>query len=170
MVVPPTADAGADKVIVAGKTVQLTGSITGDVANFNWSPTDFMLNETTLTPLVNPPIDYEYVLTAKAPNNCGTSTDTVLVKIINGIFIPNAFSPNGDGKNDTWNVPGLEAYPLHTLIIFNRYGQVVFQRNKTFEPWNGYFKGQLLPSGAYTYLINLNNGSPVLKGSFLMIK
>lgn len=166
----PLVNAGTDKIIVAGKTVQLTGSITGDVANFIWSPNDFILNENTLTPLVNPPNDYKYILTASAPNNCGISTDTIQVKIINGIYIPNAFSPNGDGKNDTWNVPGLEAYPQHALTIFNRYGQVIFQRKNTFEPWNGFYKGQLLPAGGYTYLIDLNNGSPILKGSFLMIR
>ena len=166
----PVVNAGADVITVAGKTVQLIGSISGDFAGFTWSPIDFMLNETTLNPVVNPPTDFQYILTAVAPNNCGTSTDTVQVKIIKGIFIPNAFSPNGDGKNDTWNIPGLEAYPLHTLTVFNRYGQVVFQRKKTFVPWNGFFKGQLLPPGAYTYLIDLNNGIPVLKGSFLLIK
>ncbi len=166
----PIVNAGLDKITTVGKAVQLTGSISGDVASFTWSPTNFMLNETTLTPLVNPPTDYQYVLTAVAPKNCGTFTDTVQVKIINGIFIPNAFTPNGDGKNDTWNVPGLEIYPFHTLTIFDRYGQVVFQRQKTFVPWNGYYKGQLLPSGAYTYLIDLNNGTQVLRGSFLMVR
>ena len=166
----PVVNAGADVISVAGKTVQLLGSISGDFAGFTWSPTDFMLNETTLTPVVNPPTDFQYILTAVAPKNCGSSTDTVQVKIIKGVFIPNAFSPNGDGKNDTWNSPGLEAYPLHTLTVFNRYGQVVFQRKKTFVPWNGFFKGQLLPAGAYTYLIDLNNGIPVLRGSFLLIK
>ena len=166
----PIVNVGVDKITVAGKTVQLTGSVSGDVAGFTWSPTGFMLNETTLTPLVNPPTDYEYVLTAFAPNNCGTSTDTVQVKIFNGIFIPNAFSPNGDGKNDTWNIPSLEAYPLHTLTIFNRYGQIVFQRKNSFIPWNGFFKGQLLPAGAYTYLIDLNNDSNIITGSLLLIK
>ena len=67
-------------------------------------------------------------------------------------------------------MPSLEAYPLHTLIIFNRFGQIVFQRNKTFIPWNGFFRGQLLSPGAYTYLIDLNNGTAVLKGSFLLIR
>ena len=166
----PVVNAGADVITVAGKTVQLMGSISDDFAGFTWSPLDFMLNETTLNPVVNPPTDFQYILTAVAPNNCGSSTDTVQVKIIKGVFIPNAFSPNGDGKNDTWNIPGLEAYPLHTLVVFNRYGQVVFQRKKTYEPWNGFFKGQLLPAGAYTYLIDLNNGTPVLRGSFLLIK
>ena len=166
----PIVNAGVDKITSVGKAVQLTGSISGDIAGFSWSPINFISNETTLTPLVNPPTDYEYVLTAVAPKNCGTFTDTVQVKIINGIFIPNAFSPNGDGKNDTWNVPGLEIYPLHTLTIFDRYGQIIFQRKNTFVPWNGFYKGQLLSAGAYTYLINLNNGTQVLKGSFLMVR
>ena len=166
----PVVNAGVDKITPVGKAVQLTASISGDVVSFTWSPTNFMLNETTLTPLVNPPADYQYVLTAFAPKNCGTFTDTVQVKIINGIFIPNAFSPNGDGKNDTWNVPGLEIYPLHTLTIFDRYGQIVFQRKKTFVPWDGYYKGQLLSAGTYIYFIDLNNGTKVIKGSFLLVK
>ena len=170
VIVLPIVNAGADVITIAGKAVQLSGTVSGDAARFSWSPVNFILNENTLTPVVSPPTDYEYILTAFAPKNCGSSTDTVQIKIINGIFIPNAFSPNGDGKNDTWNVPSLEAYPLHTLTIFNRYGQVVFQRNKTFVPWNGFFKGQLLPAGAYTYLIDLNNGTAVLKGSFLLIR
>lgn len=170
VVTAPIVNAGVDKISASAMPVQLTGSIIGDVLSFSWSPTDFMVGENTLTPTVSPPVDFDYVLTAIGANNCGIVTDTVQVKILNGIYIPNAFSPNGDGKNDTWNVPGLGNYPMHTLTVFNRFGQVVFQRRKTFEPWNGFYKGQLLPAGAYTYLINLNDGSEVLKGTFLMIK
>ena len=167
---PPIVNAGSDKITTSGQAVQLTGSITGAVASFIWSPTDFMTNQNTLTPSVSLVTDYEYALTAVALNNCGTFTDSVKVRILNGIFIPNVFSPNGDGKNDTWNVPGLASYPLHTLTVFNRYGQIVFQRKQTFIPWNGYFKRELLPTGAYTYLIDLKNGSKVIKGTVLLIR
>ncbi len=166
----PVVHAGSDQTIIAGKMISLAGSIIGDAASFEWSPNQFINDVTILNPLVNPPIDYQYILTAVGPNNCGISMDSMQVKIYNGIFIPNAFTPNKDGKNDTWNVPALEAYPLHTLAIYNRYGELVFERQKSFLPWNGMFKGNILSPGAYTYIIDLKNGSALLKGTLLLLK
>ncbi|MFN0081261.1 MAG: gliding motility-associated C-terminal domain-containing protein [Ferruginibacter sp.] len=161
-------NAGIDQISIPGKPIQLAGNISGNFQSFSWSPNSFITDVSSLTPVVTPPGDFKYILTAV--NYCGIVSDSVEIKIYNGIFIPSAFTPNGDGKNDTWNVFGLEAYPNHQLTLFNRYGQVVFERKSSFAPWNGFFNGQLLPAGAYTYLINLNNATPVLKGTILMIK
>ena len=166
----PVVNAGPDQTIIAGKMISLAGSIIGDAASFEWSPNQFINNVNILNPLVNTPSDFQYFLTATAPNNCGIVKDSMQIKIYNGIFIPNAFTPNGDTKNETWNVPALEAYPLHTMAIYNRYGQLVFERKKSFLPWNGMFKGNILPPGAYTYVIDLKNGSPLLKGTLLLLK
>lgn len=168
IITKPVVSAGIDQTTVAGKPVQLAGTVSGNVQSFSWSPNSFISNVSSLSPVVTPPGDFQYILTAV--NNCGMVSDSMEIKIYNGIFIPNAFSPNRDGKNDTWNVLALEAYPNHLLTIFNRYGQVVFQRKNSFEPWTGFFKGQLLPAGVYTYFIDLNNATPVLKGTILMIK
>ncbi len=166
----PVVNAGPDQTIIAGKMVSLAGTIMGDAASFEWSPNQFINDVTILNPQVNPPIDYQYILSAVGPNNCGISIDSMQIKIFNGIFIPNAFTPNKDGKNDTWNVPALEAYPLHTLAIYNRFGELVFERQKSFLPWNGMFKGTILPPGAYTYVIDLKNGSALLKGTLLLLR
>ncbi len=168
IITKPVVNAGIDQITIGGKPIQLAGTVSGNFQSFSWSPTSFITDVASLTPVVTPPGDFEYILTAV--NNCGFVSDSMEIKIYNGIFIPNAFSPNRDGKNDTWNVPALEAYPKHQLTIFNRYGQVVFHRKNSFEPWTGFFKGQLLPAGVYTYLIDLNNATPVLKGTILMIK
>jgi gliding motility-associated-like protein len=164
----PVVNAGIDQITIGGKPLQLVGTVSGNFQSFIWSPNSFITNVASLTPVVTPPGDFRYILTAV--NDCGVVSDSMEIKTSKGLFIPNAFSPNRDGKNDTWNVPALEAYPKHLLTIFNRYGQVVFQRKNSFEPWTGFFKGQLLPAGVYTYFIDLNNATPVLKGTILMIK
>jgi gliding motility-associated-like protein len=166
----PIVNAGADKIIVANKTVFLDGNITGNIDNFEWSPADFINNINTLTPIVNPPVDKEYTLTANANRGCGVVSDKVFVKIYQGIFIPNSFTPNADTKNDTWNIPALEAYPLHELVVYNRYGQIVFERKQSFNGWDGKYKDQPLPNGAYAYVIDLKNGTALLKGTVLIIR
>jgi gliding motility-associated-like protein len=166
----PIVDAGPDKVIVANKNTTLQGNIIGNIDNFIWSPAEFINNVNILNPTVNPPSEKKYYLTAIAIKNCGTSIDSMFVKIYQGIFIPNTFTPNADAKNDTWNIPALEAFPLHELAVYNRYGQMVFSRKQSFNSWDGKYKGESLPSGVYTYIIDLKNGTPILKGTILLIR
>jgi gliding motility-associated-like protein len=166
----PIVDAGPDKVIVANRPIILQGSIVGDIDNFIWSPVEFINSVNILNPTVNPPSEKKYYLTATAAKNCGTSIDSMFIKIYQGIFIPNSFTPNGDTKNDTWNIPALEAFPLHQLVVYNRYGQIMFSRKQSFTAWDGKYKGEALPSGAYTYIIDLKNGSSLLKGTILLIR
>jgi len=86
------------------------------------------------------------------------------------IVVPNAFTPNGDGINDTWNIKNIETYPNCTVQVFNRYGQEVYSSRGYGISWNGTFKGSALPTGAYYYIIDLKNGSKVLSGSIAIIR
>ena len=107
-------------------------------------------------------------------------TDTARVAIrINNItneistLIPNAISPNGDGKNDVWKLEFLKLlYPNAEVDIFSRWGEQLFSSKGYSEPWDGTFKGQLLPVGTYYYVINLNDSSipEPLKGGILLIR
>jgi gliding motility-associated-like protein len=168
--IKPEVDAGPDKIIIANKNIQLQGNIIGDIDYFTWTPFEFINNTNIINPTVNPPANKKYYLTATSKIGCGVTTDSVFVKIYQGIFIPNTFTPNGDAKNDTWNIPALEAYPLHELVVFNRFGQIVFQRKQSFRAWDGKHKGETLPNGAYTYMIDLKNGSSLMKGTILLIR
>lgn len=163
------ANAGPDKTIISGGMATLSASIKGSYLSFNWSPVNDLNNPLLLQPLTMPSSDAEYILTAISNNNCGTSTDTVLVKLFKGIFIPNAFTPNNDGLNDTWNIPALDAYPNFELFVFNRYGEVVFKNSKVNQSWDGRFKLNPLPAGAYPYFINLNVDNQILKGTVMII-
>jgi gliding motility-associated-like protein len=162
--------AGEDRVIVGNTNIQLQGSIQGGYANFYWTTTASLTNANTLAPSTFITADTKFYLTATALKNCGDVTDEVNIKVYNGIYIPNTFSPNADNTNDTWNIPALEAFPLHELIVYNRYGQIVFERKQSLQKWDGKFKGEYLPIGTYTYLIDLKNGTPILKGTVLIIR
>ncbi len=164
----PVANAGPDKTILKGQSVQLTGTVSGNGNTFSWSPATNINNIFSLQPVVNPTADSRYILTAVSNAGCGSSSDTMFVKVYNGIFIPNAFTPNGDGKNDTWNIPALSAYPSFELFVYGRWGQLVFYTKDNPKPWDGNYKNTACPNGAYTYIIK--TGNDVLKGNVLIIR
>jgi gliding motility-associated-like protein len=163
-----TVDAGADIVTIANKNIKLQGNITGDFLRYTWSPMEFINSVNILSPTVYPPTDKKYYLTVYT--GCGSFADSVSIKIYNGIFIPNTFTPNADTKNDTWNIPALEAYPMHELKVYNRYGQIVFERKQSFTSWDGKFAGEPQPTGVYIYIIDLKNGTAAIKGTLLLSK
>jgi gliding motility-associated-like protein len=82
----------------------------------------------------------------------------------------NAFSPNGDGINDTWNLPFLQQFPGCRVEIFNRHGQVIFSSRGYSNPWDGNINGIAAPVGTYYYLIDLKNGEKPISGYVVLLK
>lgn len=166
----PVANAGPDKKILAGQTVLLNGTAGGDTASYFWTPAQFINNTATLTPLVSPLSDITYTLHVVSGNGCGTAADDVFVRVFKNIMVPNAFSPNGDGINDVWNIDALNTYPESDTRVFNRYGQVVFESKGYSKPWDGTFNGKPLPVGTYYYTIDRKNDFPVMSGWIMLIR
>ncbi|WP_205728975.1 gliding motility-associated C-terminal domain-containing protein, partial [Flagellimonas onchidii] len=80
-----------------------------------------------------------------------------------------AFTPNGDGINDTWVVPGIDNYPDNTVKVFNRWGQIVFEVRNYGNDWEGSYNGnKKLPIGSYLYVIDLGEGSKPIQGWIYM--
>jgi gliding motility-associated-like protein len=80
------------------------------------------------------------------------------------IIIPNTFTPNGDGVNDTWDIKYLDTYATCSVDIFTRWGQKVYSSTGYPIPWDGTYRGAALPTGTYYYIINLKNGLNPLSG------
>lgn len=103
----------------------------------------------------------------------GTAIINFIDPLVNNykhIFIPNAFTPNNDGLNDTWKIPALAAQPLAEVKVFNRYGQLVFYNRGYTKQWDGKFNGIMQPAGAYAYTIDTKNGLPLYSGLIMLIR
>jgi gliding motility-associated-like protein len=92
------------------------------------------------------------------------------VYVLKDVFVPNAFSPNGDGLNDFWEPAGLASYAQYDVKIFNRYGQMVYNGNSGTPLWDGRYKGKGQPAGVYTYLISIKDIGATLKGWLMLVK
>lgn len=162
----PQVSLGEDQAICDGEALRITPVIReGDF--LQWTD-GFTQPERTIQAAGT------YILAAQ--NRCGISTDTVLVKPgsekANLYQVANAFSPNGDGKNDCFGIQNWLIKDIKEFSIYNRFGQLIFSGNNNNRCWNGYFNGKMQESGGYVYVLRVetNCGFIDRKGIFLLIK
>ncbi len=166
----PVIDAGPSFVVPQGTVLQFRATANDStVVQFLWTPADNLSNPAILRPMLTANADQTYRLTATGEGNC-TDTDILTVKILRPVKVPNVFSPNGDGTNDTWRLDNLADYPGVVVEVFNRYGQIVFSSAGYSTPWDGTTKGKPLPVATYYYIIQLQNGFKPLNGSITIIR
>jgi len=166
----PSANAGPDKVIVGNQFATLEGQATGSNISYYWTPDLYLFPDSVLTPQVSPHFDTAYTLHVISNDGCGESTDKVLVKYYKEVYIPNAFTPNNDGVNDHWNIPGLAAFPLAEVNVYNRLGELIFHNKGYTKQWDGTFKGVNQSSAVYCYTIDLKNGGRLLSGFVVLVR
>ena len=164
----PSVSAGKSKTIIKGATITLHPTASGKGLSYLWSPSTFLDNVNDSTPKSMPLNDITYKLTVTSSDNC-TNSDTINIKVINGLYVPNAFTPNNDGRNDVWRLPYLDEYPNTEVSIFNRFGDMIFHSIGSAVSWDGTYKGVQQPSGIYIYLIDLKT-LPLIKGTIMLIR
>lgn len=102
-----------------------------------------------------------------------TGTDSVFIPrdTIGCINPVTAFSPNGDGYNDTWVIDNMELYPNAEVQIFNKWGNRIYRREGIYDPWDGSSHGTQSPSDQYYWIINVNEPDrEILKGTITIIR
>jgi gliding motility-associated-like protein len=151
--------AGPDKTITEGDAVELEGTANGSYP-VTWTPSQTLTFPAgnQLRPLAAPTVTTTYTLSAKAGYCTGESQVTITVTP--RVRIPNAFSPNGDGLDDAWEIDRIAEYPNSRVIVFNRWGMKLFETTgySRSNQWDGTIKGQPAPIGTYYYVITLGNG------------
>ncbi|RNI31007.1 lectin-like domain-containing protein [Rufibacter latericius] len=150
----PMVQAGADVTINLGQSTQLHA--TGGVS-FRWEPALGLSDASSPAPKAQPRETTTYTVTAKDDQGCENRA-SVTITVTKNLVIPTAFSPNGDGTNEVWEITNITSYPDATLRIFDRWGGSVFETKGYGNNWNGTQKGKPLPVGTYFYHINLEKG------------
>ncbi len=175
----PVVDAGSDKTVNAGHTVDLIPVTSTDVTSVNWTPTTgiFRTNYPAIT--VRPKETTEYMVEARNAGGCVARDRVTVFVVCNGanVFIPNTFSPNKDGANDIFFPRGTGLFSIKTMRIFNRWGEIVFEKtnfmpNDANSGWNGTFKGNKLNADVYVYTIDIvcdNSTVLTFKGNITLL-
>jgi gliding motility-associated-like protein len=162
-------------IVMPGGTTQLTGIVPAN-ANFTWSPITNMLNPNSLLTNVSPVETTTYTLTAS--DGLCTKSDTALVKVYEivcddpYVFVPNAFTPNGDQENDVLYVRGIWIEKF-VLRIFDRWGELVFETSDQSIGWDGTFKGKKLDPDVFDYYLDvdcLGGLHNIIKGNVTLMK
>jgi gliding motility-associated-like protein len=178
----PLINAGADRNIANGTVVQLSVTTTAtDVRKYTWLPTTGLDCINCTTPKFTADQDITYRVTAETDYGCrGTDEVRIIVFCSKGqLFIPNAFTPNSDGLNDVFYIKGSGIATIKRLMIFNRYGQMVFQRqqspvNAPSQGWDGRVNGtipSITENFVYVLEVLCKDGQEFsYKGNLLLIR
>lgn len=144
--------AGNDTIAAAGQPVQLKA--TGGLS-YTWSPAASLNDPNIANPIAILTATQIFSVKAFTPEGC-ESYDDVTVKIYKGpdIYLPNAFTPNGDTKNDVFRGIAVGIKQFNYLKVYNRWGQLVFYATDHNKGWDGTWKGQQQPGGVYIVLAN----------------
>ena len=145
------ADAGPrDTAVVLNQPLLLnaTGS-----TNYLWSPAQWLNNIGIASPVSLPQNDIEYIV--KVSNDTGCfDYDSIMVKVFEldaGLYVPNAFTPNGDGKNDIFHPIMLGMKSLDIFRVYNRWGQLVYSGTGTKSGWDGTIAGKIQEPATYVW-------------------
>ncbi len=161
-----------DTVIAKGASIVLFPLHQPGVVSYNWQPNYNITDITTRNPTVNPFKNTKYLLRVTDTAGCNSSA-SYNVKVFDAFYMPNAFTPNADGRNDVFRIrPGM-INNLKTFSIYNRWGQLVFSTSNILQGWNGIFNGAPAAAGTYVWSIiylNLQNKKTQVSGSFLVIR
>jgi len=156
--IPPVIQPGQIFTIPRGGSLTLDPVVSGTVNTWAWMPGNWLSDSSIADPVADPPATITYSLMVEANGGCG-DTATVLVDVFTPLAIPNAFTPNGDGRNDRFYVLG---GPVNSVVesfgVFNRWGQEVFKAHDTAPGdasagWDGRVNGSLAPLGTYVYVV-----------------
>lgn len=166
-VVQVVVDAGPDQYGDSGSVFIL--SATGNAPQIEWSPGYLVQYPNFFSTNTQPSETTTYML--KGEKEGCLAYDYVTIFLTDVLNIPNTFSPNEDGSNDTWVIPGVENHPNNHMLIMNRFGSVLYDSGpyNVVNAWSGMWNQKPLPEGVYYYVYETGTGS-VKKGIINLLR
>lgn len=175
----PVIIANGNSPVCIGSSINLTSQSIAGLSYLWLGPNGFL--SSFQNPVINSVTLNDaglYSLTVSS-NGCSSLPSYVTIIVTNCVvdfFIPEGFSPNGDGINDLFVIRGIDNYPANKLLIYNRWGNKVFEASPYHNTWDGksmygiVTSGDVLPIGTYFYLLDLGIGTEIIKGSIYLNK
>jgi gliding motility-associated-like protein len=176
----PEATLPASVTTTVGSPVLLPGKYSPNTVSYAWSPDSTLSCNNCPQPVATPRFDTKYTVSIVDSNGCRNKENINVNVLCQGItvFLPNTFSPNGDGSNDVFYVRGRGLDRVKTLRIFSRWGQIIFEQkdfpvNSMQHGWDGKIQGQKPHPDVYVYQVELycDNGELInLEGNVALIQ
>lgn len=142
---------------VVGFPLTIPVNYSSNVTSYQWFPANSLNCSDCPIPITTTKFNTKYVISVIDSNGCVNASEVQVIVLCKGVdlFVPNSFSPNGDGSNDVFYPRGKGIERIRALRIFNRWGEVVFEKrefpiNDPSAGWDGFYKGQKQP-GVYIY-------------------
>lgn len=140
---------------------------------YQWTPATGLTSATISNPTVLLSQQTDYTIAITAASGCQT-VDSLLVRVFDKyVYVPNVFSPNGDGINDLLFINLISVKQLHYFRIYNRYGKKVFETTDPNIGWDGKLNGQLQPLDTYVWMmeaVNKDNKPVIQQGNITLIR
>lgn len=176
----PTVEAGPDITIAVGSSGQLNATGSTDITKWRWTPAYNLSCTACPDPEAAPKQTTKYSIDVLNSGGCSAHDDlTVFVVCKSGnLFVPNTFSPNGDGSNDKFYPRGTGLYMIKSFRVYNRWGEIVFEKinfdaNDATAGWDGTYKGQKLSPDVFVYACEVmceNNEVLLFKGDVTLLR
>lgn len=173
-------DLGEDRTIKLGDSTLIRAQVNFDIAQLQWTPTLNLSTPDVSDSYANPMESTAYRLTAEDANGCSAS-DVVMIFVnkTRSVYIPNVFSPNGDGFNDLFTIfAGSDVVEVKGFVIFDRWGNMLYQKgpflpNDSQYGWDGTFEGQEMNAAVYVYyaeIVFADGLTEVFKGDVILMR
>jgi len=153
---------------------------TGNIEKYTWTPAIRLSCTDCPIPFANPQYTTTYTVQLEDLYGCKNSGEITIMVVCGkeNVFIPNTFSPNGDGRNEVFYPKGTGLFRIKSMRIFNRWGEIVFEKkefaaNDVSAGWNGMYKGKPASPDVYIYTMEIlceNNAIIPFKGNVTLLR
>jgi gliding motility-associated-like protein len=178
--VTPSATVAGSPAIVSGSGANIPITYSPEVVKYTWTPPSGLSCTDCAVPYANPQFTTKYNVQVEDIYGCTANQEVMITVVCNAenYFVPNTFSPNGDGQNDVFMPRGKSINRVNRMQVFNRWGELVYEKrdfmvNDASAGWNGTYKGKPANPDVYIYLIEFvcNNASIVpYRGNVTLIR
>lgn len=175
----PTVTAEGTQTILTGSSAQLFAR-GKNILTYEWSPAFDLSCSDCPGPIASPKKTTTYTVTVTGEGGCKASGDVTVTVTCddNQLFIPNTFTPNGDGLNDRFYPSGKGVGTVKRFAVYNRWGEIVFERenmplNDPNAGWDGTYKGSEAKPDVFVYIVDAecDNGQPIkIKGDVSLVR